>query len=51
MLSILIYLKSKNIMHRDIKLENVMFKNNSKEDIVLVDFGAGENFLNENLNV
>ena len=29
-------------MHRDIKLENIIFKNKESLDIVLIDFGLAE---------
>ena len=37
----MLYCHSRNIVHRDLKLENVLFKNKSKDDyhIKVVDFG------------
>ena len=38
---------SKEIMHRDLKLENILFKDNSKvETVVIADFGLAT-FVNE----
>ena len=33
-------------MHRDIKLENIMFKNKESFEIVLIDFGCAEKIEN-----
>jgi len=33
------YVHKKNIIHRDLKLENIMLKEKDKLDIVVVDFG------------
>jgi serine/threonine protein kinase len=35
----LAYLDSKNIMHRDIKPDNILFRKKDQEELVLVDFG------------
>jgi len=33
---------SKNIVHKDIKAENVIFEDNSKRKCILLDFGIGK---------
>lgn len=38
-LSAINYLNNKKILHRDIKPENIMFVNNDKKLIKLIDFG------------
>ena len=37
-------LHENNIMHRDIKLENLIFKNSDSIELKLVDFGLAETF-------
>ena len=45
-LDLLSYLHSKNIMHRDIKMENILLKHggNNYDQIILVDFGSALKF-------
>lgn len=38
----LIYLHSNNIIHRDLKLENIVFKRNSSNFVKLIDFGSSK---------
>ncbi|CAG9335837.1 unnamed protein product [Blepharisma stoltei] len=45
MLGVLDYLKSKEILHRDIKLENILLKSHDNDyDFKLADFGLGAEF-------
>jgi len=43
----LIHCQANNVMHRDLKLENIMFNTNKIEDysdIQIIDFGLAKNF-------
>ena len=42
LLEMLEYLDKKNIMHRDIKIDNLIFRNKKSWDLVLIDFGFAE---------
>ncbi|EUT78736.1 hypothetical protein PFAG_05314 [Plasmodium falciparum Santa Lucia] len=46
------YLHSNNIIHRDIKAENFLFKNKNTKNIKLIDFGMAkrDEILNKNIN-
>ena len=39
MLLALKYLTEHHIIHRDIKLQNIMFKDRNREEIILIDLG------------
>ena len=39
------------IMHRDIKLENIIFENEKTTKIILLDFGLAENTQKPNLMI
>lgn len=47
MLSSVRYLHSKNIIHRDLKLENFLFSSNDKDsELKMIDFGLSKHFTN-----
>lgn len=41
LLSALLHCHTKNIMHRDLKAENIVFKEAEKKNIKVIDFGLG----------
>ena len=47
MLDALKYLAQMGVMHRDIKLENILFKNKESIDIIIIDFNLSEYVDNE----
>lgn len=51
LLKVLFHLHSHSIMHRDIKLDNIMFKkNNDIKSLKIIDFGFSTFTDDENLN-
>jgi serine/threonine protein kinase len=47
----LTYLKKNNIIHRDIKTENILFKDSSQDTIVLIDFGISIRLDNNSIDI
>lgn len=46
-ISALSYMHKYNVMHRDLKLENIMFRSKDSLDVVLIDFGLAVDSSNE----
>jgi len=44
------YFHSRGVVHRDIKMDNIMFSNESKDsDVKIIDFGLGGHFLSQEM--